>query len=150
MITSDQQVSVEKALFPDPQLPWRILEARGEFSHLVGPLWILDILDGVGETLRLGFRVGAQHCNLHGVCHGGMLATVADQAMGLGAGSRSEGPLATATISLSIDFLRPAKLGDWVESRTKVVRETRNLLFSEGALLVGEQSVVRMNAIFRR
>ena len=41
-----------------------------------------------------------------------------------------------ATVSLTVDFLRPATPGDWIESRTRVERVGGTLLFADVSLSV--------------
>ena len=50
------------------------------------------------------------------------------------------------TISMTFDFVAPAKIGDWVEGRCEVVRQTRSLLFTNIYLTVGEEKILRASA----
>lgn len=100
------------------------------------------------KQVALGFRVGGQHCNPRGNCHGGTWATLADIVMGINVGLVTErsGP----TVSLSIDFLGAAREGQWVEGRAKVLRWTPNLGFSECLFTADGEPALRANAVFRR
>ncbi len=78
------------------------------------------------DRLRLGLEVRAEHTNSRGLLHGGLIAALADNAMGLSAGvvleaagRRPERGLVTA--SLGIDFLGRAELGQWLEIDTAFV-----------------------------
>ena len=51
------------------------------------------------------------------------------------------------TVSLTCDFVAPAKVGDWVEGRPELVRQTRSLLFTNIYLTVGEEKILRASAI---
>jgi len=44
------------------------------FNALVGPLYERR----TGEALAIGLRIEAKHTNSRGICHGGVLATLAD------------------------------------------------------------------------
>ena len=51
------------------------------------------------------------------------------------------------TVSMTFDFVAPAKVGDWVEGRCQVVRQTRSLLFTDIALTVDGQRFLRASQI---
>jgi acyl-coenzyme A thioesterase PaaI-like protein len=82
-----------------------------------------------GERVWFGFRVGADHMNAYGLAHGGALATFADMQlaalMRMGRLDAKQSP----TISLSLDFLAPARQGDWVEGEIVLVKRTGRLVF---------------------
>jgi uncharacterized protein (TIGR00369 family) len=102
------------------------------------------------QGVRFGFKVSPRHCNPFGTCHGGWLATMADLQLIMQAAW--EAGLATkdlVTVSLSLDYLGSAKVGDWIESQARVVRRTRSLVFAEGIARTPARSVLRMNGIFQ-
>jgi len=72
------------------------------------------------DRLQMGLVLAAPHCNSRGLVHGGLIATLADNAMGLSCvvalsnqGREVGGGL--VTISLHTDYLGSAKLGQWLE-----------------------------------
>ena len=68
--------------------------------------------------------VTEQMTNGLGVCHGGLLFTLADTAMAHAANAGNERSLAT---SASIEWLRPARIGDrLVATSTAIARRGRN------------------------
>jgi acyl-coenzyme A thioesterase PaaI-like protein len=79
-----------------------------------------------------------------------MLATFLDIALGFVGKAACGEELLTPTISLSMDFLRPASRGEWVESRTRLVHQTRRMFFVEGTLVTVEGPIVRASAIYNR
>lgn len=112
-----------------------------------GPFYICEA-EG-DRPARLGFRIGEQHLNDAGVCHGGILALFADlQGYALPQISRSSG--SAPTISVSIDFVGPARLGDWVEATPEAVKVTRKMIFFQAVLKVGNDAVARCNGIYKR
>jgi uncharacterized protein (TIGR00369 family) len=98
--------------------------------------------------VTLGFRVGPQHCNPRGHCHGGTWATLADVLMGLNIGFATG--LSGPTVSMSIDFLAAATIGQWVEGCARVLRSTPNLGFAECTFTADGELALRANAVFRR
>lgn len=99
-------------------------------------------------TVVLGFRVGPQHCNPRGNCHGGTWATIADVVMGLNVGfvTGMSGP----TVSLAIDFLGSARSGQWVEAHARVLRASPRLGFADCVFTADGEPALRANAVFRR
>jgi uncharacterized protein (TIGR00369 family) len=101
------------------------------------------------STLRLGFRIEEHHCNPVKSLHGGALATFAD--MQLMALPQYDGELEThaPTISLSLDYIGPAYLGEWVEADVVVDRTTRRLLFIRSLITADGRTIARSNILYR-
>lgn len=111
---------------------------------LIGPLYSR----GKGADLVLGMRVEAKHCNARGTVHGGILATLADVAIGYAMSTSTEPPTAAITASLSIDYAGSAKIGDWLESRADIHKVGTRLAFGNCFLCVGEERIARASAVF--
>ena len=73
-------------------------------------------------SARVSMTVTTAMLNLHGTCHGGVIFTLADSALGYS--SNAEGPLAVATGG-DINFLRPARLGDRLVAEARQRHRTR-------------------------
>ena len=123
---------------------WVIRDDEPGFMVLVGPLW----QRGSGEQISFGITVEPHHLNRRGVVHGGMLMTFADQALGL-TSRETTGGLPQATIQLDTHFIGPAVAGEFIETKTRVVRRTRSLVFLEGQLLVGERVIASAKGIWK-
>ena len=100
-------------------------------------------------SIRFGFVVEQRHCNPFDTCHGGWLATLADvqlfyQAHKLTGIERKD----LVTVSLSLDYLGAAKLGEWVEGEARLVRRTRSLVFMDGLARTDARPVIRANGTF--
>jgi len=121
------------------------LPVRAGLTDALGPIY-MRIRDG---KLGLGFRVAAKHCNPIGICHGGMLMTLADIQCGFGARVQADLNTFLPTISFSCDFLKPAAKGDWVEGETEVIKTTRNLAFLQCVLRVEGEIIVRASGIMK-
>lgn len=104
-----------------------------------------------GGRLHLGFIVLPSHCNLAAVCHGGMLTTLADMQLSLGARHNAGLVEMLPTISLSIEFLAAVPIGAWVEGDTEVLRISRNLVFAQTLLKTSDSEIaVRASAVMKR
>lgn len=123
------------------------LQPQG-FSGLVGPIYSRR----EGNELSLGLRIEARHCNSRGTCHGGMLATIADMALGYAcalAGEADGGKRNFVTVDLSIQYLASTHPGDWVQSEVKVLSAGSSTAAAAGHLLANGKPVVRISANFR-
>ena len=84
---------------------------------------------GSGEA-EIAFEAGAQHVNLQGLVHGGMLATLADTAMGLAVRTVLDPSRRHVTVQLGIEFLSPGRPGRIV-AHGRSVKVGRQLGFAE-------------------
>lgn len=100
-----------------------------------------------GDRLVLGLRVERRHCNPGGSCHGGMLSTLADMLLVLGANVQSGQRRYMLTVNLSCDYIGPAIEGSWIEGRIEVLRTTRSLVFCQGLLAADGEPVLRFSGI---
>lgn len=73
--------------------------------------------------LTIALKVAPQHTNSRGFIHGGVLASLADNCMGMScAEADPNSPGSRVTTSLALDYLSIAKTGEWVEIRTDFVK----------------------------
>jgi uncharacterized protein (TIGR00369 family) len=119
---------------------------QGPFLENAGPLLMRKI---DGETV-FGLRAAERHANRGGTVMGGMLATFADYALGRAIEADADDEHTRATVSLTVDYLAPAKPGDWIESRASVDRVGGALAFADCSLTVEGREVVRARAVFAR
>jgi uncharacterized protein (TIGR00369 family) len=119
-------------------------ENQGPFLEHVGPIHVQQ----EGEALTLGLRAEERHANHRGTVQGGLLSTFADFALGRAIEADADDGKDRATVSLTVDFLKPAKPGDWIESRTKVDRVGGTLAFADCSLTVEGREVVRSRAVW--
>jgi acyl-coenzyme A thioesterase 13 len=103
---------------------------------------------GEGKDLVIGLRAEAKHCNMRGTVHGGILATLADVALGYAIAFSTQPPTGLVTASLTLDFAGTAKVGDWLETRVDVQKKGGRLAFANCYVSVGEQRIVRASAVF--
>ena len=111
---------------------------------LIGPVYS----KGEGADLVLGLRVEQKHCNMRGSVHGGILATLADIALGYTIAFSTKPPTGLITANLSLDFAGTAKIGDWLEAKVDVQKKGGRLAFANCYISAGEQRIVRASAVF--
>ncbi|HQZ12721.1 MAG TPA: PaaI family thioesterase [Devosia sp.] len=123
---------------------WEELSGGDGFFGLLGPHWQKQD----GAHYLLGFLVAAKHLNRNGVVHGGVLASLADNAMGLAARQHELGRF-HATIQLGIHYTAAARLGEFVFARCTVKRSTRQLDFVEADIFSGERLAATAQGIWK-
>jgi uncharacterized protein (TIGR00369 family) len=126
---------------------FRALHRLSPFNEMVGPLYERR---KPGEELSIGLRIERKHTNSLGICHGGVLATLADVALGYAMHAKLEEKASYVTAHLAVDYAGAAKIGDWIESRVEVQRLGGRIAFANCYLLCGERRIVRASAIFAR
>lgn len=81
--------------------------------------WIGLELGPVDEGMsKITLTVQAHHCNGHGICHGGIIFTLADSAFAFACNSRNQ---ATVAQHNTISFVAPGKLGDVLTASAREV-----------------------------
>lgn len=121
------------------------LTGSGPFFSTLGPLFRRRGEDG-GTVL--GLRVAPQHANLIGVAHGGLLASLADGALGVNLSRRGGYERPLVTVNLSIDYLSAAQVGEWIEARVQPRRLGSRLAFADCVISAGQREVLRATAVF--
>jgi acyl-coenzyme A thioesterase PaaI-like protein len=104
--------------------------------------------------VNLALRVRPAHCNGKGFLHGGVINAMADNAMGLSVIetlsqrgiARSRGG---STVSLSLDFLSSAQVGQWVEFLPRILKIGSGIGFADCLVLADSQTIARGNATHR-
>ncbi len=113
------------------------------FGRNVGPLYE-RYADG---WYTRAFLVGDHHTNGMSNCHGGMLMSFAD--MALGHAVSFEKSYWWVTVRLVCDFVAGAEVGDWVEGTGRIISEADGLYTVRGRVWVGERTVLTASGIFK-
>ncbi len=120
-------------------------------SPLLGP-WEPIYARETPDRHILGLLAREAHCNGRGMVHGGLMAALADNAMGLScmraalAAGRPIGGLLTA--SLQMHYLGRAEVGRWLTFETGFVRLGKTLAFADLAVLADAHTIAKASAAF--
>ncbi|MEI9994854.1 MAG: PaaI family thioesterase [Rhizomicrobium sp.] len=117
----------------------------GGFNLHAGPIWRLP---ADGELRRFALPILAKHMNGSGSIHGGMLMTFADISMSQTARAAS-GAAGCSTVSLTCDFVGPARPGEILESRVRVTRLTRTMVFLSADIVCGARPVAVATGLWK-
>jgi len=101
----------------------------------------LSVVDAEKGSVRLGWIARREHLNLQGLIHGGLLATLADVAMGLAVRTAIEPGRRHVTIELGVHYLRPATPGN-VQAVGRVVRVGTQIAYAEADVRDGGDRLV--------
>jgi len=114
---------------------WDAVEGRAPLPPAAVTLgWELVAIDPEEGTIEVAFTAGGAFLNPAGVVQGGFLAAMLDDTMGPAVFMKTEGRLYTATISMNINFLAPAKVGPIIAEAT-IVQLGKTVAFIEGKLM---------------
>ncbi len=120
------------------------LKRGGPFMASLGFLYCRRDAD----KIVIAMRIDKRHANMRGIAHGGMLASLADSALGLGLTLSCEGRNSFVTVNLSTDFIDAARPGDWAEAHVHIGRIGSRVAFADCELMVGDKRVLRASGVF--
>ena len=107
---------------PSDELARRCIQVLYGRDSVARALDIQLLEYGQGHAL-LGMQVRQDMCNGHGICHGGMLFTLADTAMAYASNSYDQVAVAS---SVHIDYLRRITCGEYIRARAEEVYRGRS------------------------
>lgn len=122
------------------------IASTGGFNRHIGPLYRLP--DAEGAAARFAFIAAEKHMNSAGSVHGGMLMSFVDVAMSRTSRLVSGAPRCS-TVSLTADFVGPARLGELIEARTKVTRRSRSLVFLTAEITAGDRAILIAQGLWK-
>jgi uncharacterized protein (TIGR00369 family) len=97
----------------------------------------------------MGLVTAAAHTNSRGFVHGGLIAALADNAMGLTCGQKLNGAPGLVTVNLVIDYLGSAQIGQWLQVTPAIVKMGASLCFAQAVVSADGQPCARANATFK-
>lgn len=84
------------------------------------------------KSVIIALRAGPQHCNSRGFVHGGLIMSLADNAMGLSCGKQHDAIGGLVTSTMNVEFLASCKQGQWIEFVTLSTKIGRRLDAAQG------------------
>ena len=101
------------------------------------------------RAVIMGLRLAKPHTNARGLIHGGLIAALADNAMGYSCAQATGWRTSFVTISLSIDFIGSAGTGQWLSVESDVIRTGSTICFAQGLIKADDVVIARANVTFR-
>ncbi|WP_285712651.1 PaaI family thioesterase [Erythrobacter oryzae] len=110
-----------------------------------GPYYLGAAVDGVRVV---GLLICPHHINYRDAAHGGVISTFADVALSHAVYDADRPRLAPSTVTLTVNYLAAAKLGDWLEARVRIDRLGGRTAYASGGIWRGEEQVATMSGVF--
>ena len=101
------------------------------------------------HSIILGLLASSQHCNSRGFVHGGLISTLADNAMVLSCAFQHKPVTPVVTVDLKLNFIKAAQTGHWLQFDTQTVKTGRTLDFAQGQVFAGGKICALMSATFK-
>jgi uncharacterized protein (TIGR00369 family) len=101
-------------------------------------------------AIDIGFEVREAHCNARGFLHGGVLAALCDNAMGLSMYRvLNDEQIGIVTTNLAIDYIASAQIDQFVQIEPRVIRAGGSTGVCDALVTVDGSPIARANASFR-
>jgi acyl-CoA thioesterase len=122
------------------------LAARMAGSPVYGMLGLVLVEAGDGRA-TLALDCDRRHANVDGAVHGGLLAFVADTAMGLAVRTQIDAAWPNKTLQLAIDLVRGARSGERLLARARVDEASRRFRWASAELEAAGRVVARARSL---
>jgi uncharacterized protein (TIGR00369 family) len=108
----------------------------------------IGVLDAAPGAVTLGLDLAEHHRNVQGFAHGGVLATIADAAMGLSVRTALESGRRHVTVEMNVHYLRPVT-GGAVTAAGRAVRVGREIAYAEASVMdAGGRDLARASGTY--
>jgi uncharacterized protein (TIGR00369 family) len=101
------------------------------------------------KAVIMGLRLAKPHTNARGLIHGGLIASLADNAMGYSCAQALGWASSLVTISLAVDFVGSAEIGQWLAVESEVIRTGSTICFAQSLIKADDAVIARANGTFR-
>ena len=101
------------------------------------------------KAVIIGLRLAKPHTNGRGLIHGGLIAALADNAMGYSCAQVMGGTSSLVTIGLAVDFIGTAQVGQWLAVETDVIKTGSTICFAQSFIKADDVVIARTNGTFR-
>jgi uncharacterized protein (TIGR00369 family) len=101
------------------------------------------------KSVSIGLRLRKPHTNSRGLIHGGLIASLADNAMGYSCTQATGWRVSLVTISLAVDYVGAAEIGQWLAVECEVIKTGSTICFAQSLVEADDVVIARANASFR-
>lgn len=101
------------------------------------------------DAIILGLWLTTAHTNARGFAHGGLIAALTDKAMGHSCGHKMGGAHSLVTVSMAIDFIGSAQVGQWLAVESEVLKTGSTICFAQCRVTADGSVIARANGTFR-
>ena len=97
----------------------------------------------------MALRLGKPHTNARGLIHGGLIASLADNSMGYSCAQATGWTTSFVTVTLAVDYIGSAKIGQWLAVETDVIKTGSTICFAQSLIKADDVVIARANGTFR-
>jgi uncharacterized protein (TIGR00369 family) len=101
------------------------------------------------KAVIMGLRLAKPHTNARGLIHGGLIAALSDNAMGYSCAHVMGWQSSLVTVSLAVDFIGTAEIGQWLAVETEVIKTGSTICFAQSLVRADDAVIARANGTFR-
>ena len=101
------------------------------------------------KSVDLGLRLAKPHTNARGLIHGGLIASLADNAMGYSCAQATGWTTSFVTVSLAVDYVGSADIGQWLAVECDVIKTGSTICFAQALIKADDVVIARANGTFR-
>ncbi|MBR0784686.1 PaaI family thioesterase [Bradyrhizobium iriomotense] len=101
------------------------------------------------KAVIIGLRLAKPHTNGRGLIHGGLIAALADNAMGYSCAQATGWTTSFVTVSLSVDFVGSAEIGRWCSIESDVIKTGKTICFAQCLVRADDAVIARASGTFR-
>jgi uncharacterized protein (TIGR00369 family) len=101
------------------------------------------------KAVIIGLRLANPHTNSRGLPHGGLIAALADNSMGYSCGQVMGWTTSFVTVSLAVDYVGSARIGQWLAVESEVIKTGSTLCFAQSLIKADDAVIARASATFR-
>jgi len=110
-----------------------------------GPYYLGPQAEGVR---LMGLKIRPHHINYRAAAHGGVISTFADVALSHAVYDAERPRLAPSTVTLTVNYLLGAELGDWLEARVRIDRLGGRTAYTSGGIWRSDEQIATMSGVF--
>lgn len=101
------------------------------------------------KAVIIGLRLARPHTNGRGLIHGGLITALADNAMGYSCALVTNWTTSFVTVSLSVDFVGSAEIGQWCSIESDVIKTGKTICFAQCLIKADDVVIARASGTFR-
>jgi uncharacterized protein (TIGR00369 family) len=101
------------------------------------------------KALAIGLWLTKAHTNARGFVHAGLIASLADNAMGHSCAQATNWTTSYVTVSLAVDYVGSGQIGKWLSVECEVIKTGRTLCFAQSLIKADDVVIARASATFR-
>ena len=101
------------------------------------------------QAVIIGLRLAKPHTNGRGLIHGGLIVSLADNAMGYSCAQAMGWASSLVTISLAVDYVGAAEIGQWLSVESIVIKTGSTICFAQSLIKADDAVIARANGTFR-